>query len=112
VGWYHDKFNDYPSWEADRAYFSMEVYKAGVEKALSAKGGSWPSTKEIAQAMSGIEVESLGGKGSMRADHIAEQVFHQGLSTTDITTIYSDELQKPKADDDFWKWLEAKEWNI
>lgn len=121
VSWYHQQFNDYPSWEADRAYFSMEVYKAGVEKALSAKG-SWPSSREIAQAMAGIEVESLGGKGSMRADHIANQVFHQGLSTnandfnfatlTDITTIYSDELQKPKAEDDFWEWLEQKQWNI
>lgn len=122
VGWYHDQFNDYPSWEADRAYFSMEVYKAGVEKALAAKGGSWPSTKEIAEAMAGIEVTSLGGKGGMRADHIADQTFHQGLSTnkndfdfatvTDITTLYTDQLQKPQAGDDFWKWLEAKSWNI
>jgi len=122
VTWYHDKYKDYPSWEADRAYFSMEVYKAGVEKALAAKNGSWPSTNDIAQAMAGIEVMSLGGKGGMRPDHIANQTFHQGLSTnnndydfatvTDITTIYTDELQKPKAEDDFWKWLETKKWEI
>jgi branched-chain amino acid transport system substrate-binding protein len=100
----------------------MEVYKAGVEKAMAAKSGSWPSMREIAQAMSGIEVVSLGGKGGMRTDHIANQTFHQGLTTnkndygfstiTDVTTMYSDQLQKPKAGDDFWKWLEASKFDI
>ena len=122
VDWYASNFKDHPSWEADRAYFSMEVYKAGVEKALAAKSGAWPSMREVAQAMSGIEVTSLGGKGGMRPDHIANQVFHQGLSTnnnehgfstiTDITTMYSDQLQKPKAGDDFWKWLKTSEFKI
>jgi branched-chain amino acid transport system substrate-binding protein len=122
VDWYVGNYKDYPSWEADRAYFSMEVYKAGVEKAMAAKSGSWPSMREIAQAMSGIEVVSLGGKGGMRTDHIANQTFHQGLTTnkndygfstiTDVTTMYSDQLQKPKAGDDFWKWLEASKFDI
>ncbi len=121
VTWYHNTYKEYPSWEADRAYFSMEVYKAGVEKALAAKSGAWPTTAEIAQAMAGIEVMSLGGKGGMRADHIADQTFYQGLTTnnnkydfstlTDIATMYSTHLQKPSGAD-FWKWLDGAKFTL
>lgn len=116
VSMYYDRYKDYPHFEADRAYFSMEVYKAGVEKAAAAKGGAWPSTDEIAAAMAGVQVESLGGPGVMRADHIAEQTFYQGLSTHkndyDFVTLgtidrkYSDELQKPTGMD-FWQWIDT-----
>lgn len=121
VKWYFDKYHDYPHWEADRAYFSLMIYKAGVEKALAAKKGAWPSTEEIAAAIPGTVVESLGGKGSMRADHIAEQTFHQGLSTNDnkydfptlasVETVYSDQLQKPTGAD-FWEWLKTASFKI
>ncbi|HUA55486.1 MAG TPA: ABC transporter substrate-binding protein [Candidatus Sulfotelmatobacter sp.] len=115
---YEEAYKDYPEWEADRAYFAMAVYKAGVEKAARAKGGSWPSQDDIIDAMEGVEVESLGGKGRMRDDHIAEQTFYQGLSTYknpyDFVTIdlvdvmYADQLQKPPGAD-FWNWIkEAK----
>lgn len=116
VQWYRTKFNDYPHWEADRAYFSLMVYKAGVEKALAAKGGSWPAMGDIAAAMAGIEVQSLGGPAGMRKDHIANQTYHQGISTNQnkyefatlaqVDTMYSDQIQKP-AGADFWKWLET-----
>src|SRR5215467_9921783 len=62
VAWYGDKFKDYPEWEADRAYFAIESYKQAVEKAMKAKGGSWPSQEDVIQAMIGLEIESLGGK--------------------------------------------------
>lgn len=116
VQWYADQFKDYPHWEADRAYFSLQVYKAGVEKAMKAKGGAWPNNQEIAAAMAGVEVMSLGGKGAMRADHIADQTFHQGLSTNknnydfptlaSVDTMYSTQIQKP-AGTDFWDWLKT-----
>ncbi|MDR7093558.1 ABC transporter substrate-binding protein [Hydrogenophaga laconesensis] len=116
VQWYADQFKDYPHWEADRAYFSLQVYKAGVEKAMAAKGGAWPNNQEIAAAMAGVEVMSLGGKGGMRADHIADQTFHQGLSTNknnydfptlaSVDTMYSTQIQKP-AGTDFWEWLKT-----
>lgn len=121
VEWYAKKFNEYPHWEADRAYFSMMVYKAGVEKALAAKSGSWPSMADIAGAMSGIEVQSLGGKGGMRKDHIANQTYHQGVSTNknrydfatlaQVDTMYSDQIQKP-AGADFWDWLKAANFKL
>lgn len=112
---YEAKYKDYPNWEADRAYFAMEVYKAGVEAAYKAKN-AWPSTDEVIAAMEGVKVQSLGGPGQMRKDHIAEQTFYQGLTTHknrfDFATLgqvekmYSDQLQKP-AGADFWKWIET-----
>ena len=112
---YEAKYKDYPNWEADRAYFAMEVYKAGVEAAYKAKN-AWPSTDDIIGAIEGVKVQSLGGPGQMRKDHIAEQTFYQGLTTHknryDFATLgqvekmYSDQLQKPTGVD-FWKWIET-----
>jgi branched-chain amino acid transport system substrate-binding protein len=112
---YEAKYKDYPHWEADRAYFAMQVYKAGVEAAHKAKN-AWPSQDDIIGAMEGVKIESLGGPGQMRKDHIAEQTFYQGLTTHknkydfctlgEVDTMYSDQLQKPPGAD-FWKWIET-----
>lgn len=112
---YADKYKDYPHWEADRAYFAMQAYKAGVEAAQKAKN-AWPTQEDVINAMEGIKVESLGGPGHMRKDHIAEQTFYQGITTHDnkydfptlgqVDTMYSDQLQKPPGQD-FWKWIET-----
>ncbi len=112
---YVDKYKDHPHWEADRAYFAMQVYKAGVEAAYKAKN-AWPGKEDVINAMEGVKVESLGGPGHMRKDHIAEQTFYQGLTTHkngyDFPTLgkldvmYSDQLQKPPGGD-FWKWIET-----
>jgi branched-chain amino acid transport system substrate-binding protein len=116
VAEYFQKYKDYPHWEADRAYFAMQIYKAGVEKAMKAKNGAWPTKEEVAAAMEGLKVQSLGGPGEMRTDHIAEQTFYQGLTTHknnfdfptlgQVDTLYSTELQKPPGGD-FWKWIET-----
>jgi branched-chain amino acid transport system substrate-binding protein len=113
---YEDRYKDYPHWEADRAYFAMKVYQAGVEAAYKAKN-AWPGQEDIINAMEGVRVESLGGPGMMRKDHIAEQTFYQGLTTHDnkydfptlvnpVDVMYSDQLQKPPGMD-FWKWIET-----
>jgi len=112
---YASKYKDYPHWEADRAYFAMQIYREGVEKAQKAKK-AWPSTEDIINAMEGLKVESLGGPAEMRKDHIPEQTFYQGMTThknrydfptlTDVTKMYSDQLQKPTGVD-FWKWIET-----
>ncbi len=112
---YEAKYKDYPHWEADRAYFAMHVYKAGVEAAFKAKN-AWPSQEDIISAIEGVKVQSLGGPGHMRTDHIAEQTFYQGITTHknrydfptlgEIDTMYSDQLQKPPGGD-FWKWIET-----
>jgi branched-chain amino acid transport system substrate-binding protein len=112
---YEAKYKDYPHWEADRAYFAMEIYKAGIETAYKAKN-AWPGTEDIINAMEGLKVESLGGPAQMRKDHIADQTFYQGMTThknrfdfptlTDVTKMYSDQLQKPQGMD-FWQWIET-----
>jgi branched-chain amino acid transport system substrate-binding protein len=113
---YEDKYKDYPHWEADRAYFAMKVYQAGVEAAYKAKN-AWPGQEDIINAIEGVKVESLGGPGHMRKDHIAEQTFYQGITTHNnrydfptladpVDVMYSDQLQKPTGTD-FWKWIET-----
>ena len=102
VAWYADKHKDYPNWEADRAYFAIASYKEAVEKAAKAKGGQWPGIDDVIGAMKGLSIDSLGGKGCWRKDHIADQTFVQGFSTHNnkydfvtldparIETMYSD----------------------
>jgi branched-chain amino acid transport system substrate-binding protein len=112
---YKDRYKEVPHWEADRAYFALATYKAGVEAAQKA-AGKWPTAEQVAEAMPGLEVESLGGKGRFRKDKIAEQVFYQGPSTNknkydfptlaSIDTFQAEQLQKPPGAD-FWEWIKT-----
>ena len=112
---YEAKYKDYPHWEADRAYFAMQVYQAGVEAAHKAKN-AWPGQEDIINAMEGMKVESLGGPGHMRKDHIAEQTFYQGMtthknrSTSRPSATVDEDVLRPAAEAagaDFWKWIET-----
>jgi len=121
VAWYEKTYKDYPEWEADRAYFAIASYKAAVEKAAKAKNGSWPSQDEVIDAMIGLTVESLGGKGSWRKDHIADQTFVQGFTTHnnkydfvtlgEFETMYSTDLQKPPGAN-FWEWIKTAQFKV
>jgi branched-chain amino acid transport system substrate-binding protein len=122
VKWYEDTHKDYPEWEADRAYFAIESYRLAVEKAMKAKNGSWPSQDDIIQAMIGLVVESLGGKGAWRKDKIADQTFVQGFSThknkydfvtlsSPFDTMYSADLQKPPGAN-FWEWIKTAQFKV
>lgn len=112
---YMDRYKEAPHWEADRAYFALASYKAGVEAAQKA-AKKWPTPDVVAEAMPGLEVESLGGKGRFRKDKIAEQVFYQGPSTNtnkydfptlaSIDTFQAEQLQKPPGAD-FWEWIKT-----
>jgi len=55
---YVERFKEYPPYESDHAYFTLQAYKTAVEKcyAITRK---WPSKKEIASALRGISVPSL-----------------------------------------------------
>src|SRR6185437_12698101 len=121
VAWYERTYKDYPEWEADRAYFAIASYKAAVERASAAKNGSWPSQNDVIDAMVGLSVESLGGKGAWRKDHIAEQTFVQGLTTHNnkydfvtlgtFETMYASDLQKPPGAN-FWDWIKTAKFNV
>src|SRR5215469_3477355 len=116
VGWYERTYKDYPEWEADRAYFAIASYKAAA-----AKSGSWPSQNDVIDAMAGLSVESLGGRGAWRKDHIAEQTFVQGLTTHNnkydfvtlgtFETMYAADLQKPPGAN-FWDWIKTAQFKI
>ena len=95
----------------------MQIYKAGVEAAQKAKN-AWPSKEDVISAMEGVKIESLGGPGHMRKDHIAEQTFSRSgfddgqqslnhfATLGQVDRMYSDQLQKPPGAD-FWKWIET-----
>ncbi|MFG1211893.1 ABC transporter substrate-binding protein [Xanthobacter flavus] len=112
---YMGRYKEAPHWEADRAYFALAAYKAGVEAAANATG-RWPKLNEIIESIPKQKVESLGGPGQFRADKIAEQTFYQGLSTNQnsydfptlktVDSFTADQLQKPPGMD-FWEWLKT-----
>jgi branched-chain amino acid transport system substrate-binding protein len=79
--WHQDRFKEWPNYEADHAYFTVMAFKAAAEKAGKAAGGGWPTTEQLIDALAGIEVESLSGPRSYRADHIMECSYTQGIST-------------------------------
>jgi branched-chain amino acid transport system substrate-binding protein len=122
VAWYEKTHKDYPEWEADRAYFALASYKAALENASKAKGGNWPSQDDVIGAMEGLSVESLGGKGSWRKDHIADQTYVQGLTThknkydfvtlaDGFDTMFSTDLQKPSGAN-FWEWIKTAQFKV
>ncbi|MFG1398299.1 ABC transporter substrate-binding protein [Roseixanthobacter pseudopolyaromaticivorans] len=112
---YMGRYKEAPHWEADRAYFALAAYKAGVEAANKATG-RWPKLEEIIAAIPEQKVQSLGGPGQFRKDKIAEQTFYQGLSTnkntydfptlSTVDSFTADQLQKPPGVD-FWDWIKT-----
>ena len=74
------KYNEYPAYECDHAYFCAESYKAAVEKAY-ATTKQWPTKAQVVKALEGIEVESLSGRRSWREDHVQMCNFFQGITT-------------------------------
>ena len=77
---YRAKYNEFPAYGADHAYFTTEAYRLGVEKAAK-DAGQYPTKEQIVKAIEGIEVESLSGKRSMRRDHVMMATFFQGITT-------------------------------
>lgn len=116
---YRAKYNEYPAYECDHAYFAAEAYKAAVEKASKSSGG-WPSKEEVVKGLEGIEVESLSGKRSYRKDHVMMGSFFQGITTHkssyDFVTIDPVEvlpltkIQKPTAGTSLYDWI--KSWKV
>lgn len=118
---YVDRYKEVPHFEGDRAYFCLQLYKTGVERALKARSGSWPTSSDIAAAIPGVPVETLGGSASMRADHIPDMTMYGGLTThrgthdfvtlATVETMSTKEIQKPSGAD-FWQWLDAAKFSV
>jgi branched-chain amino acid transport system substrate-binding protein len=119
VAFHHDRYREWPNYESDHAYFTIVAYKAAVEKASRAAGGKWPSPEQVVEALEGIEVESLSGRRSYRADHIMDCDFFQGISTHknrhDFVTIdpveimSTKQIQKPMGKG-LYEWIDS--WKV
>jgi branched-chain amino acid transport system substrate-binding protein len=114
---YVEKYKEYPPYESDHAYFTLQAYKAAVEKcyAITRK---WPSKKEIASALRGISVPSLSGYRGYREDNYQICNFFMGITTHDnpydFVTVKPVEIFTPAqimhpADMKFHDWLKSWE---
>jgi branched-chain amino acid transport system substrate-binding protein len=77
---YHDKYKEYPPFHADGAFFTLQAYKAAVEKCYNIIG-AWPTKEQIAAALTSIEVPSISGYRSYTEDNRMEATFFQGITT-------------------------------
>src|SRR2546425_4773042 len=77
---YKAKYNEYPPYECDHAYFNIESYKVAVEKAF-ALAKQWPTKAQVVKALEGVEAQSLSGTRSWRTDHVQMCNFYQGITT-------------------------------
>jgi branched-chain amino acid transport system substrate-binding protein len=112
---YMDRYKEAPHWERTGP-ISRSPPTRPASRPRKKPGGKWPTQEQVAEAMPGLEVESLGGKGRFRKDKIAEQVFYQGPSTNNnkydfptlasIDTFRAEQLQKPPGAD-FWEWIKT-----
>ena len=114
---YVEKYKEYPPYESDHAYFTLQAYKAAVEKCYAITG-KWPSKKEIAAALRGISVPSLSGYRGYREDNYQICNFFMGITTHDnpydFVTVKPVEIFTPvqimhPADMKFHDWLKSWE---
>lgn len=116
---YKAKYNEYPPYESDHAYFVAEAYRVAVEKAYKS-AGEWPSKELVVKNLETVEVDSLSGKRWYRDDHIMMASFFQGITTHknsyDFVTIDPVEMlpltkiMKPRSDTNLKEWI--KNWKL
>ena len=64
------------------------AYKMGVEKAISLKGGQWPTQEAIIAAMEDSHWDTPTGPLQMRADHESVQPAIFGMTSTKLHPQY------------------------
>src|SRR5260370_42006332 len=65
---YKAKYNEYPPYECDHAYFNIESYKATVEKAYP-QTQQRPTKAQAVAALKGIEAQTPAGTRSWPLDN-------------------------------------------
>jgi branched-chain amino acid transport system substrate-binding protein len=111
---YMDRYKEAPHWEAERAYFALVAYKAGVEAAQKA-ANKWPTQEQVAgsHARPGSREAWAAWAASARTRSL-NRSFYQGPSTNNnkydfptlasIDSFSAAQLQKPPGVD-FWEWI-------
>ncbi|MFQ5521412.1 MAG: hypothetical protein ACE5FK_08440, partial [Candidatus Methylomirabilia bacterium] len=110
------KHRAYPTNSDGHAYFVIAAYKAAVERASAIIGGGWPTKKQIATVLRGIQVPALSGYRGYRQDNVMTTDFFVGVTTHrndfDFVTVdpvgimTAAQTQKP-AGADFHKWVDS-----
>jgi branched-chain amino acid transport system substrate-binding protein len=78
---YKAKFNNMPDYQGTFMAQAFYGLKAGIEKAVKAKNGAWPTNAEIAAAMEGLEFDTPRGRVLVRKDHEAVHEAMWGLTS-------------------------------
>ena len=68
VNAYRQKFNEYPIYPCHHMAQAVWALKAGLEKAVAAKGGAWPSDAELAAAFRGLTFPTPTSTITLRED--------------------------------------------
>ncbi|MBR0649710.1 ABC transporter substrate-binding protein [Roseomonas terrae] len=68
VNSYRQRFNEWPIYPVHHMAQAMWALKAGVEKAVAAKGGGWPSDLEMANAFRGLSFPTPTSTITLRED--------------------------------------------
>ncbi len=76
---YYKRYKKYPTYPSYHAFQAIALYKAAVEKAHALVGG-WPNKDQVAQAMSGLGIETPSGYLYMDRDHNAREACLVGIS--------------------------------
>ncbi len=77
---YFEKTKTYPVYECDHAWFTLQAYKAAVEKCYTLTK-KWPTKEQLIEALRGIQVPSLSGYRGYRKDNKQECCFFMGVTT-------------------------------
>ena len=78
---YKAKFNSMPDYQGTFMAQAFYGLKAGIEKAVKAKNGAWPTSEEMAAAMEGLEFDTPRGRVLVRKDHEAVHEAMWGVAS-------------------------------
>lgn len=80
---YRARYNEYPIYPCHHIAQAIWALKAGLERAIAAKGGAWPSDAELAQAFRGLTFPTPTSQITLREDGQGLEDQLVGLSGID-----------------------------
>jgi len=80
---YDDKYGEYPVFPTMKMANAFVVMQAAYDKAIAATEGAWPGRQDLADALEGIETDTLTGSIKLRDDNdaVVDQVVGQTVES-------------------------------
>lgn len=80
---YNEKYDEYPVFPTMKMANAFVVMQAAYDKAIAANEGAWPSRQDLADALEGIETDTLTGSIKLRDDNdaVVDQVVGQTVES-------------------------------